>query len=214
MKKILSIVMLFVGVIGFAQNDAKAEKLLDEVTQKINGYDNIYIDFTYVLENTEENIKQETRGDVTLKGDLYHVNFLGTKQIFDGKNTYTIITEDQEVNISNAEDNEEATLTPSKFFTFYKNGFRYKWGDLENMNGRKIQYVKLLPIDSDSDIKQILLGIDVNTKHIYKLIETGNNDTTTTLTVAEFKPNETISSQLFTFDEAKYKAQGYLINRL
>ncbi|PID69155.1 MAG: hypothetical protein CR989_03215 [Flavobacteriales bacterium] len=214
MNKLLYVVMLLVGAIGFAQNDAKAEKLLDEVTQKINGYDNIYIDFTYVLENTEENIKQETRGDVTLKGDLYHVNFLGTKQIFDGKNTYTIITEDQEVNITNAQENEEETLTPSKFFTFYKNGFTYKWDKLENMNGRKIQYVKLLPIDSDSDIKHILLGVDVNTRHIYKLIETGNNNTTTTLTVAEFKPNETISSQLFSFDEPKYKAQGYLINRL
>ena len=56
--------------------------------------------------------------------------------------------------------------------TFYKEGHTYQWDILQNVQGRKIQYVKLIPIDTNSQIKSILLGIDAETKHIYKLIET------------------------------------------
>jgi len=213
MKNIIIAVILTLSVsFAFAQDDAKAKKLLDEVSNKMSKYDNIYVQFKYNLDNEKEKVHQETRGNVTMKGDLYNVNFLGTNQFFDGKKTYTIITEDEEVNISDAEDNEEGTITPSKFFSFYKKGFNYEWDILQNITGRKIQYVKLTPIDSNSDIKQILLGVDVNTNHIYKLIETGNNGTVTTLTVSDFKTNQPISKTLFTFDRAKY--EGYIINEL
>jgi len=82
----------------------------------------------------------------------------------------------------------------------------------QNVQGRKIQFVKLTPIDSSSEIKYVLLGIDVKTKNIYRLIEIGKNGTKTTLTVNSFKTNETLSKSLFTFDKEKYK--DYYINKL
>jgi len=211
---ILIICAVFTTSLSFSQGEAKAKKLLDEVSKKIKTYENIYVEFKYNLDNNQENVHQETRGNVTLKGDLYNVNFLGTNQVFDGKKTYMIITEDEEVNISDAIDDDEDTITPSKFFSFYENGFTYKWDKLQDTSGRKIQYVYLSPIDSNSDIDHIKLGIDVKTNHIYKLIETGKNGTITTLTVTTFKTNQPISSTLFTFDEAKFKKLGYIINKL
>ena len=44
---------------------------------------------------------------------------------------------------------------------------------IQNVRGRKIQYIKLNPIDSNSEISYVLLGIDINTKHVYNLIEIG-----------------------------------------
>lgn len=216
MKRIIAIVVtVLVSTMTFAQNDAKkAKALLDEVSKKMNTYENIYVEFKYKLDNNEEDVHQETRGNVTMKDDLYNVNFLGVNQLFDGKKVYTIIAEDEEVNISDADAEDSSTLTPSKFFSFYKNGFTYRWDILQNMNGRKIQFVKLIPIDSNSEISNVLLGVDIKTKHIYRLIETGNNSTITTLTVTKFQANQPLSSKLFTFDEAKYKKDGYLINRL
>lgn len=215
MKRIIiALAVLMSASVTFAQGSAKAQKLLDEVSTKMGTYKNIYVEFKNVLDNKAEGVHQETRGTGTMKGDLYNVNFLGTTRIYDGKKVYTIIPEDEEVNISDADAEDEDTLTPSKFFSFYKKGFTYAWSELKNENGRKIQYVKLFPIDSNTSMKHVLLGIDVNTKHIYNLIETGKNATVTTLTVTKFKPNQQLSSNLFSFDEAKYKAKGYLINKL
>lgn len=211
MKHLVFAFVFFISLSGLSQDAAKAKALLNEVSTKVKGYQNISIDFKYVLKNTGENINQETRGSVVIEGEKYVLNILGVTRIFDGKKLYTISPEDEEVTISK-DNTDENTITPSKMLSFYKEGYNYAMDITQNVDGRKIQYVKLTPIDSNSEIKQVLLGIDAKTKHIYNLIEVGKNETRTTLTVKSFKTNEPISKTLFTFDKNKYK--GYYINNL
>ncbi len=212
MKQLFFLVLALTASLSEAQNPAKAKALLDEVYNKVKSYDNIFVDFKHSLHNEEANTDQDTRGDVTLQGDKYLFNYLGSKQIYDGKKVYTIVPENEEVTIDEKSD-DAGTITPSKMLTFYKQGHSYEWDILQNVQGRKIQFVKLIPIDSHSEIKSILLGVDVETKHIYKLIETGKNGTNTTITVNSFKTDQPLSKTLFTFDENKYKKEGYYIVR-
>ncbi|PCJ95025.1 MAG: hypothetical protein COA50_11280 [Flavobacteriaceae bacterium] len=213
MKKIVLLTALLISSIAInAQNSSKAKALLDEVYTKVQSYDNIYINFKHSLNNTEANISHETRGDVTMQGDKYVFNYMGSQQMFDGKKVYTIVPENEEVTIED-KSTDDNTITPSKMLTFYKQGHTYEWDILQNLQGRKIQFVKLVPMDTNSEIKSILLGIDVETKHIHKLIETGGNGTKTTITVNSFKTDQTLSKTLFTFDENKYKDEGYYIIR-
>jgi outer membrane lipoprotein-sorting protein len=209
-RNIVTVLLILIASNGFAQNNAKS--LLNDVSKKVKSYENIAIEFKYVLENTAEKIKQETKGDVIMQGEKYKLNILGVTRLFDGKKLYSISSEDEEVTISSENDNEEAAITPSKMLSFYEDGYTYKLDIEQNINGRKIQYVKLTPIDSNSEIKYILLGIDNQTKHIYNLIQVGKNGTETTLTVNSFKTNEPLSKSLFTFDANKYK--DYYINKL
>ena len=212
-KKPILLITLFAGTLfSFGQNSDKAKALLDEVYNKVKGYDNIYIDFQSTLENTEADLKQETNGNVTLSGEKYVLNYLGAQQLYDGKKVYTIVPENEEVTIEDVNE-EEDNVSPSKMLTFYKTGHNYQWDILQNVGGRKIQFVKLIPIDSNTEIKSILLGIDTQTKHIYKLIQTGHNGTKTTITVNSFKTDQPLSSTLFTFDEKKYEDKGYYITR-
>lgn len=210
MKKFLTVVLITLSVNAFAQN--KAKTLLNEVSAKVKSYDNISLDFKYTLENIAENIKQETKGDVIMQGEKYRLNILGVTRLFDGKTMYSISTEDEEVTMSSENDNENDAITPSKMLSFYEDGYTYNLDIEQNINGRKIQYVKLTPIDSNSEIKNILLGIDAQTKHIYNLIQVGKNGTKTTLVVNSFKTNAPLSKTLFTFDANKYK--DYYINKL
>ncbi|MDT0555041.1 LolA family protein [Patiriisocius hiemis] len=212
MKKI---VLICIAILASSTIQAQnAKSLLNEVSTKVKSYDNISIDFKYTLNNAKENVSQETRGDVTLSGEKYVLNMLGTTTLFDATNMYTIVPEDEEVTISKYNPNDDKSITPSKMLTFYEKGYTYKMDIVQNVRGRKIQFVKLTPIDSNAEIKDILLGIDVQTKHIYKLIQTDAKGTKYTLTVNSFKTNQPLSKTLFTFDEAKYKDDGYYINRL
>lgn len=212
MKKIgLLLLAFFTITLSQAQS---AKSILAEVSAKAKSYKNITIDFKYNLNNSKENVNQDTRGDVTLEGDKYVLNLLGITRLFDGTNIYTIVPEDEEVTISkyNAADDKE--ITPSKMLTFYEEGYTYKMDITQNVKGRKIQYIKIIPIDPNAEIKDILLGVDMLTKHVYKLIQTDDKGTKYTLTVNSFKTNEPVSKSLFTFDEQKYKQEGYYINRL
>ncbi|MEO1485337.1 MAG: outer membrane lipoprotein carrier protein LolA [Bacteroidota bacterium] len=213
LKKILFLTLvLMIPVLGTAQNATKAKALLEEVYNKVKGYDNIYVDFKYSLENTEANTKSETRGNATLQGNKYLVDLFGSKQMYDGKKVYTVVPDNEEVIIEDKSEDEN-TITPSKMLTFYREGHTYQWDILQNVKGRKIQYVKLIPIDTNSQIKSILLGVDAETKHIYKLIETGKNGTKTTISVNSFKTNQALSNTLFTFNAKKYEDEGYYIIR-
>jgi len=213
MKKIFFIAVAFLSInLVNAQNSDKAKALLDDVYNKVQAYDNIFVDFKYVLNNQEASINDETRGDVTMQGDKYVANFFGAQQLYDGSKVYTIVPENEEVTIEDKSEGED-TITPSKMLTFYRQGHTYKWDILQNIQGRKIQFIKLIPIDTNTEINSILLGIDAETKHIYKVIETGKNGTMTTITVNSFKTNQPLSKTLFTFDENKYKDEGYYIIR-
>ncbi|MCY1483772.1 lipoprotein chaperone [compost metagenome] len=213
MKRLLQIITLF--LIGFnlqAQNSQKARNLLDEVSAKVKSYDNISIDFKYSLTNPKENLNQESKGNVIMQGNKYVLNFMGVTKIYDGKKIYNIVPEDEEISISKFDENEEDAVTPSKMLTFFNHGFKYSWDILQNVRGRKIQYVKLVPTSSKDDRKEIFLGIDVQTKHIYNLMEIGKNGSKTTITVNSFKTNQPLSKNQFTFAESKYP--NYYINKL
>ena len=187
--------------------------MLDEVTQKVESYENISIEFNSKIDNTEADVHQETNGKVTLQGDLYRLNYMGVEQIFNGEKVYLIIHEDEEVIIQNPSEDGDDALTPSKMLTFYKSGYTYEMDALNSIKGRKIQHIKLMPIDSDSEITSIIIGIDIKTKHIYSIATTGENSTVTTLEVRTFRYNQPISEKLFIFDKAKYKDQkNYIIS--
>ncbi|MEL1241080.1 LolA family protein [Flavobacterium flavipallidum] len=212
MKKFIQITFILFITFTTQAQDKKAKSLLDQVTAKVKSYNNIVIDFKYSLNNSRENINQDSKGNVTLKGNQYVLNFMGMTKIFDGKKTYTIVPEDEEVNISSVNEKDDNAVTPSKMLTFFNSGYKYSMDILQNVKGRKIQYIKLIPTNAKDQRKEILLGIDVQTKHIYNLIETGKKGTKTTLTVNSFKTNQPLSKNQFTFVASKYP--NYYINKL
>lgn len=210
MKKYLIIIITLISTVSFSQNSAKAKQYLETVSTKVKSYKNISIDFKYSLNNESENIEQSTKGNVYLKGEQYLLNLMGVTRLHDGKKSYTINSEDEEITITNSSEEDSDAITPSKMLTFYKKGYTYAWDKKLPIKGRSIQYIKLTPIDSNSEIKYVLLGIDTNTKNIYNLIENGKNGTVTTLTVNSFKTNQPLSESLFIFDKNKYS--DYYIN--
>ncbi|MDG1192170.1 MAG: outer membrane lipoprotein carrier protein LolA [Flavobacteriaceae bacterium] len=211
MKKIVWI--CFVFLVSFplqGQSPEVAKKLLDDVSETIASFENLSFDFSYVLENRQENIRQETTGSATIKGDQYKISFLGNEQLFDGEKTYTIIPENEEITISSPDDDSGFGINPSELLVFYKTGYAYQWDIKQNVKGRPIQFIKLIPNEENREVKYLLLGIDMRTKVIYRLIEIGNSETRTTLTLKNLRTNIPLNSDFFTFDDSKYP--DYYIN--
>lgn len=206
--------VLFISVLSIqlnAQDTKAAQKLLDEVSTKIASFETMTFEFDYVLENRQENIKQETNGSVTVSGDLYKLLFLGAEQLFDGKKTYTIVPENEEITITSVEETEDIGINPSKLLYFYKEGYVFQWDIKQNVMGRTIQFIKLIPTEENKDVDYLLLGIDTVEKTIYRLIEIGSNQTRTTLTISNFVPNVKLTSNFFEFDASFYP--DYYINQ-
>ena len=214
MKKLTLISLLFSTLSIFSQDSPKAKKLLNEVSNKVTSYKNIALAFDYVLDNEKENIHQKTSGNVHIEGDKYHLKFMGIDRIYDTKKVYTIVHDDEEVVISNPDNDSENSFTPSKILTFYKKGYRFHWGEEKSLGGKKIQYIKLIPKNVNAENKYILLGVDTQSKNIYQVIYLNKNNTKTSFVIRSFKTDVKLPANEFQFDEAKYKAKDYIITKM
>jgi len=214
MKNFFILSLLLLTVLSYGQDTAKAKELLDEVSTKVASYENIYLTFDYILDNEKENIHQETNGNVRIQGEKYHLKFMGIDRLFDGGKIFTIIHEDEEVVISDGDNEEDSEFTPSKILTFYQKGYTFEWDKMKVIGGKKIQFIKLLPINANAENKYILLGIDTKSKNIYQVVYTNKKDTNTTFKIRSFRTNTTFPANEFIFDEAKYTAKDYMITKL
>ena len=208
---------LFITTVAFAQSADRAKSLLDEVSAKMGAYENMYIGFNQTLINEEAGIKEgdepPIKGEINLKGEKYSLNYLDNDFIYDGVKLYVINHDEKEISISDSDlSDDDGFIYPSKLLTFYKEGYNLEMGKLQNIKGRNIQLVTLNPIDSNSEIIMVELGIDVKTKHIYKLIQTGINASKTMFTITEFKKNEDLSESFFSLNKTKYLSDNYTID--
>jgi len=204
MKKIILLFTLFSLNLVHSQNDIRAEKLLNSVSEKIDSSETFKINFTYTLENLIENINQDSDGSIVIKDDNYLLEFMGIKQLCDSKKVYSIVPENEEIIISNIDEDESETIKPSKLLKFYREGYLILWDKKELILEKEIQFVKLIPINSNSDIDYLQLGIDISNNDIVKLIEIGKNKTKTILTVNQLKYDIEIDLNFFVFSEEDY----------
>ena len=215
MKKLLLLIFGFC-TFGYSQDNLDAESLLNKVSDNIKSYENIYINYAYTLKNLEEDISQTNNGSFVTENDNWRFEMLGVTRIFDGDKLYSISPDDEEVTISSQDPEDETTITPNKMLYFYENGYYFEMDESKLIgNGqfrKKIQYVKLVPKDSEAEIKYILLGIDTEFNQIYEVIETGKNETVTTISIVDFEFNLPLDANLFVFDKEKYK--DYYMNIL
>ena len=202
--KNFTLFFLFISFSISGQQDSKSFKLLDEVSMQMKSYDNFEFDFKYSLENQNENIKQETFGKIIISENKYKLSITGLEQLFDGTNVYTIIPENKEITITDIQDDESLIVNPLDLLSFYKTGYELKWDIVQYVNKIPIQYIKLIPNKEKDNIKYLLLGVNTVTKNIYKLIEIGDQRTTTTLTINNISINKQIPEKFFSLNESDY----------
>ena len=194
----------------YSQDHEKSRLLLDKVSKNMLSKENMSFEFVYKLENSKEKISQEITGNAQISGEKYKLNFMDIQQIYDGNKTYTIIPENEEISIDSGDGNSDLMIKPTNLITFYTSGYGYEWDIKQIVMGRTIQYVKLLPIEENTDVKYLLIGIDINNLILYKIIEIGKNGTNTTLKIINQSYNTALPKNHFKFNPESYK--DYFIN--
>ena len=193
----------------FSQNDLKVEQLLDKVSFNIDQSTSYSLNFSYII---DDDIAQKRKGNIVISKNKYILEFLGVKQISDSNFIYTIVPENQEVMISKIQKEAEENISPSNILKFYRQGYEIEMDQLKVESGLSIQFLKLTPNFSDSDISHIFLGININNNNIYKVIEVGKNNSKTMLKIENISYNLKINEDVFDFKEDDY--EGYYIEKI
>ena len=145
-------------------------------TDKISNANNTQFSFRYILENSNEKIRQEIEGKATLSKSYYKISFMGITQLFDGSKIYTIIPENEEITITSKSDESEFDFDLMSMMNYYNDNFDFKYDITQQVESKEIKYVKLIPKKNGDDIKNIFIGIFTNNLNFHKIIQVDSNN--------------------------------------
>ena len=215
MKKLISKIILsslIIGSISFVQAqkiDKKSKDIIDAVTANYNSKKNSYFKFSFGS-GTKGVVTKTEPGIYYSAGDKYKLKIMGTEQIFDGSKIYNISEEDMEITIAKP-NSSDAMFSPINYLTSYRKDFNVSYVKKMKVNGVNTDLIKLTPVKNNG-LDYVYLFIDATNKHMIKMEQHGNNKDVSVIAVKEYKENQTLSADMFTFDKNKYK--DYIITEL
>jgi len=209
MKYIITIVFLAYTIASFAQDDyeqnvKKAKEILDKVSAKTKNYNTISADFTFSMENLQEDISEVNEGTILIKGDKYKISLMGVDTYYDGKSIYSYMKEAGEVNITEPDPDDEETLNPATIFTIYEKGFKYRFIGEKKEDGKDLYEIDLYPVNRDKPYSRVRLMIDKNDMSIYSIRQMGKDGNNYTILVKSMKTNIPVDDSAFVFDTSKH----------
>lgn len=202
---LIAFLLLFAGS-SFGQKDPEAEKILKDLSEKTKSYSTIQAEITIDFKNLKENIQNTSKGTITMKGNKYHLDFMGTISFFDGKTLWNYIEEVNEVNITEpSPDDEDIFSNPKKLFTIYENGYKYKLVNTFKNESGNGAIVDLYPEDLDEEYSRIRLDINTDKNTITSATIFGKDGSHYIIALTNYKINKSVKDSYFVFDEDKYK---------
>ena len=208
MKKIIfGLSLLLSNYSVNAQVDAKAKKILDDVSAKTKTYSTISAESTITIENKKNKTTDSQTGKLTLKGTKYKLEVNNQTIISDSKTSWTILKDASEVQINSIESKEKETgLNPSNIFTMHEKGFKYEFVKEEKQkNGITHQTIKLFPEDvKKKNYHTAVLTINKDKSQIVSIKILGKDGTDMTYMVKSFSANAAVPETVFVFNDKNY----------
>lgn len=211
--KYLSILFAgFLSLSGYGQTSKEARALLEEVKTKTLAFDNQKITFTNVLEvpnsdPAKASTKRSMEGVIFLKGDSYRLEMNEVIYLYDTKKLHIIDADSEEIDITSVDD--ETPLSPTSILNEFDKGYSLKLEGNKEIGGKNIQYVRLKPTGA-SDVLDVLIGINTETKTIYSYQMLGMNKVVTLLTITDYQTNLSLPDNTFVFNKNDW--EGFYIN--
>ncbi len=184
-------------------DDPKAHNVLKALRNQLKSYTSIRIDFTYLLENKTEKIKDSKKGDILIKGNKYNLNFMGQNSRSDGKNVWNYNKDAKEVQITEVNPDDSETMNPIALIDNYENSYRAKLIREDKEKGVPVMIVDLLPLENRNHHKVRIVSDKAKNTIVYSEIH-DKSGSVYTFRVDKMQTNVPAPDGEFMFDAAKH----------
>lgn len=209
-KLFLSAAVAGTGIMISAQKiDAKSKKILDDVTANYNSKKNSYFKFSFGS-GTNGKVTKAQPGIYYIAGNKYKLKIMDTEQIFDGSKIYNINADDMEVTV--AKPNATSSMfSPLNYLSTYRKDYNVTYVGSRTVNGILTEHIKLTPVKANG-LQYVNLYIDAAKKQMVKLEQYGNNKDVAVISIDDYRENQTLAADMFTFNKNKFK--NYIVTEL
>lgn len=202
-KFLLSTLILILTAINLkGQSDSRAVSILDQFAAAATSAPSVSMSFLLITVDQVENYADTLAGSIILNKDRYKLELPDNIVWYDGKTSWSYLPAEQEVTITNPEDEGESFQSrPSMIFTMYKTGFKCRL-----LEERKDSYIiDLYPEDIKHDLIRVRLTIEKPSLKLRNFEYKRRDGITLTLIVNDYNLKTTPEESLFTFSPSKYK---------
>ncbi len=206
MKKLIFIVLTFFAISSFAQEDPKAKAILDELSKTTKAYRSITASVTRTAYNKDKKQTEKQDWKVQVKGQKFRLEIPGNTIICDGKTIWNHNKDAGEVTIKNFDPTNE-DQNPTKIFTIYETGYKYKYDKEEKVGSVICNVIDLFPTIKPEKKKfhTMKLYVDKIKKQVVQMKSMLKDGGTDVFEIKSFKPNSEIAETVFTFDTKNFK---------
>ena len=192
MKKLLTLWMLaLLPYCLSAQNDSRAEAILDKTLSSLSDSNGIRADFG----GTEN-------GFLLLKGEKFYLNNGNIQSWYDGETQWSYVADTEEVNVSNPTPEELQGINPYLILMRYKSDFNYSYKGELTKNGVKGHEVILRPKQSGGmDLIRVFIS---KTHQPLAMKVEQNGKTVSEINVTSFRTDQRLEDGMFRFNRSLY----------
>ena len=204
-NRIIILLSAFLISSGFtyAQKDERATPILNKVSATYKSIPCLQSEFTLKILEPEGELADEQKGSITLQGEKYLLELSEQKIISNGLAVWTYHADINEVQIEEAEAGD-GTITPSKIFTMYEEGFKYKYVGEKTSGGKKYHRIDLFPEDTEKPYFKVEISIDAKENIINSASIHDKNGSKYVYEINSFKKMEKLGDDAFAFSTGKY----------
>ncbi|MGZ3899361.1 MAG: LolA family protein [Bacteroidia bacterium] len=209
MKKLFVLLFGALTLISNAQDqDPKAKAILDDLSKTTKAYKTITADYNLTMFNKDKKQVEKQTGKVMIKGQKFKLEIPGNTIVCDGKTLWNYNKDAKEVTIKNFDATNEDQLNPSKIFTMYETGYKFKYNKEEKVGTTTYQVIDLYPAIKPEKKKfhTIMLYVDKTKKQVGQLKMLMKDGGTQVYEIKTMKPNVEMADNIFVFDLKGFKA--------
>lgn len=211
MKYIL-IGFLFITSTIFAQSDEKSDQILNQMSTEIKGMDSFYIEFSMNVKNSATGEDSNQKGIGYVKGDKYFASLGPNTLISNAVKNWTVVKEEKVTYQSDVDLDSDEGMNPKKLMTIWEDGFKNKYDQETQIDGKKVHQISLFPINpNDVNYHTIILYIGTNSNDLQKAVMKTKDGSTMSYSINVFEKNKSVPDSKFVYNPQNYP--GYQIIR-
>jgi outer membrane lipoprotein-sorting protein len=186
--------------------DPDARSVLDRASAIAKSTKSIQADFELVIEDRKEKTTNRSTGNLVIKHEKYKINASGSTVFFNGKTMWTFIADNNEVTISEPDNNNNDFLSnPAKIFTLYNRDFKYRYVRETTLKGLKFHEIDLYPNNLNQPYSRIKIFVGFKSELPEIISSIGKDGVDYTVNLGNIQLDKEISDAVFTFDPSRFK---------
>ena len=202
----LLIVLSFFTTVSYSQQDNRADKYLQAVSDQFDLKKAYVIHMDYIREDLMQETSAEGEGVVWMKGLKYKIMLDEYIVYYNGDKLYSQNTETEEVYVSVPDPDEPGYLqaVPIRIIKSYEQDFNYMYIGNTPLLGKTLIEIQLYPKDISGPYSMLKMFVNPNSQKLEVMQLKHKEGILYTMILSEMKVDQTLEESIFEFDPSAF----------